>query len=32
MSRLRDLLDSGSFVVTGEIAPPLGTDLSAMRA
>ncbi len=32
MSHLRDLLDSGSFVVTGEIAPPLGTDLAAMRA
>ncbi len=32
MSRLRELLDAGSFVVTGEIAPPLGTDLAAMRA
>jgi 5,10-methylenetetrahydrofolate reductase len=32
MSRLRELLDAGTFVVTGEIAPPLGTDLSAMRA
>lgn len=32
MSRLRDLLAAGEFVVTGEIAPPLGTDLSAMRA
>lgn len=32
MSRLRDALEAGRFVVTGEIAPPLGTDLSAMRA
>lgn len=32
MSRLRDLMESGAFVVTGEIAPPLGTDLSAMCA
>lgn len=32
MSRLRTLLERGDFVVTGEIAPPLGTDLSAMRA
>ena len=32
MSRLRDMLEAGEFVVTGEIAPPLGTDLSAMRA
>jgi methylenetetrahydrofolate reductase (NADPH) len=32
MSRLRELLGRGEFVVTGEIAPPLGTDLSAMRA
>ncbi len=32
MSRLRESLDAGSFVVTGEIAPPLGTDLAAMRA
>ncbi len=31
MSRLRDLLEEGTFVVTGEIAPPRGTDLSAMR-
>lgn len=31
MSRLRGLLESGTFVVTGEIAPPRGTDLSAMR-
>lgn len=30
MSAFRDLLESGTFVVTGEIAPPLGTDLSAM--
>jgi methylenetetrahydrofolate reductase (NADPH) len=32
VSRLRTLLERGDFVVTGEIAPPLGTDLSAMRA
>lgn len=32
MSRLRELMDAGTFVVTGEIAPPLGTDLAAMRA
>ncbi len=32
MSRLRELLEAGTFVVTGEIAPPLGTDLSGMRA
>jgi methylenetetrahydrofolate reductase (NADPH) len=31
MSRLRTMLDAGEFVVTGEIAPPLGTDLTAMR-
>lgn len=31
MSRLRDALGRGEFVVTGEVAPPLGTDLSAMR-
>ncbi|MBF4510841.1 MAG: methylenetetrahydrofolate reductase [Aeromicrobium sp.] len=32
MSRLRDLLDAREFVVTGEVAPPRGTDLAAMRA
>jgi 5,10-methylenetetrahydrofolate reductase len=32
MSRLKELLAGGRFVVTGELAPPLGTDLSAMRA
>jgi 5,10-methylenetetrahydrofolate reductase len=32
MSRLRESLAHDEFVVTGEIAPPLGTDLSAMRA
>ena len=32
MSALREALDAGRFVVTGEIAPPHGTDLSAMRA
>jgi methylenetetrahydrofolate reductase (NADPH) len=31
VSGLRDALEAGRFVVTGEIAPPLGTDLSAMR-
>ncbi|MDF1542731.1 MAG: methylenetetrahydrofolate reductase [Anaerosomatales bacterium] len=30
MSRLRELLERGEFVVTGEVAPPLGTDMSAM--
>ena len=30
MSRLREALDRGEFVITGEVAPPLGTDLSAM--
>lgn len=32
MSRLSEALEQGRFVVTGEIAPPLGTDLTAMRA
>lgn len=32
VSKLRDALASGEFVVTGEVAPPLGTDLAAMRA
>ncbi len=32
MSRLRDALDRGEFVITGEVAPPLGTDMSAMAA
>jgi methylenetetrahydrofolate reductase (NADPH) len=32
VSRFRELVEAGSFVVTGEIAPPLGTDLTAMRA
>ena len=31
MSRLRDLLGSGTFVVTGEVAPTRGTDLTAMK-
>lgn len=31
MSRLRDALERGDFVVTGEIAPPHGTDYSAMK-
>lgn len=31
MSRFRDALERGEFVITGEIAPPLGTDLAAMR-
>lgn len=32
MSRLRDALERGDFVVTGEVAPPRGTDLSGMKA
>jgi len=32
MSRLRDALERGDFVVTGEVAPPHGTDYSAMLA
>lgn len=32
MSRLRDALEQGDFVITGEVAPPLGTDLGAMKA
>lgn len=32
MSRLRDALERGEFVVTGEVAPPHGTDFSAMLA
>ncbi len=32
MSRLSDALGSGNFVVTGEVAPPVGTDLSGMRS
>jgi 5,10-methylenetetrahydrofolate reductase len=32
VSRLRDALGAGRFVITGEIAPPLGTDLAGMRA
>lgn len=31
MSRLRKALAAGEFVVTGEVAPPVGTDVSAMR-
>jgi methylenetetrahydrofolate reductase (NADPH) len=31
VSRLRDALEAGEFVVTGEVAPPRGTDLSGMR-
>ncbi|NTW28304.1 MAG: methylenetetrahydrofolate reductase [Coriobacteriia bacterium] len=31
MSRFRDTLVRGEFVVTGEVAPPHGTDYSAMR-
>ena len=30
MSRLRDKLERGEFVITGEVAPPHGTDYSAM--
>lgn len=32
MSRLRDMLSAGEFVVTGEVAPPKGADVTAMRA
>ncbi|MBN2247808.1 MAG: methylenetetrahydrofolate reductase [Coriobacteriia bacterium] len=32
MSRLKELFDTGEFVVTGEVAPPRGTDLSGMHA
>lgn len=32
MSRLRDMLEAGQFVVTGEVAPPKGADLTAMHA
>lgn len=32
MSRLKELFDAGEFVVTGEVAPPRGTDLSGMHA
>lgn len=32
MSRLRELLEHGEFVVTGEIAPPHGSDLAPMHA
>ncbi|MDP2300196.1 MAG: methylenetetrahydrofolate reductase, partial [Actinomycetota bacterium] len=32
MSRLRDMLAAGEFVVTGEVAPPKGADVTAMRA
>jgi 5,10-methylenetetrahydrofolate reductase len=31
MSRLRQRLEAGEFVVTGELAPPLGTDFAPMR-
>lgn len=31
MSRLRDALERGEFVVTGEVAPPKGADLESMR-
>ena len=30
MSRLRDALARSEFVITGEVAPPHGTDYSAM--
>ena len=32
MSRLRDALERGEFVITGEVAPPHGTDYTAMLA
>lgn len=31
MSRLREHLEAGRFVVTGEVAPPRGTDLISMQ-
>lgn len=31
MSRLKEALERGEFVVTGEIAPPRGSDVTAMR-
>lgn len=31
MSRLREALEAGRFVVTGEVAPPRGTDTAAME-
>ncbi len=31
MSRLSDALDAGEFVITGEVAPPRGTDLTGMK-
>lgn len=31
MSRLCDALERGEFVITGEIAPPRGSDVTAMR-
>ncbi len=31
MSRLRDALERGEFVITGEVAPPLGTDMTGLR-
>lgn len=31
MSQLGEALDAGRFVVTGELAPPRGTDVTAMR-
>lgn len=32
MSRFRDALERGEFVITGEVGPPHGTDYSAMMA
>lgn len=32
MSRLRRALESGDFVITGEVAPPHGTDLAQMKS
>lgn len=32
MSRLSEALERGEFVITGEVAPPLGTDLGSMLA
>ncbi|MRS12744.1 MAG: 5,10-methylenetetrahydrofolate reductase [Actinobacteria bacterium] len=32
MGRFRDMLEAGEFVITGEIAPPKGADLTPMHA
>jgi len=32
VGRFRDMLEAGEFVITGEVAPPKGADLTAMHA